>query len=167
MNLSGMSKAVPVTLLGLLLTLSGCQQAPLQTAALPAAVQVVPGVSPLGIVPTDTERRILLTVQFGFDEYSIRPESSQTLNNLVAAMKDQRLRGVSYEINGHTDLRGNLAHNIALSALRAKSVSNYLRDSGVQVPPIRAQGFGPLQLLYAAEPFNPGNRRVEIIALGP
>jgi flagellar motor protein MotB len=51
--------------------------------------------------------------------------------------------------------------------MRAKSVSDFLRHSGVQVPPIKAQGFGPLQLLYPSEPFNTGNRRVEIVALGP
>jgi outer membrane protein OmpA-like peptidoglycan-associated protein len=80
---------------------------------------------------------------------------------------DQRLHGVSYEINGHTDLRGSLSHNIALSALRAKSVSEFLRNSGVQSSPIRAQGFGPLQLLCPTEPFNPANRRVEVVAIGP
>ena len=72
-----------------------------------------------------------------------------------------------HEINGHTDLGGNFAHNIALSAMRAKSESDFLKNNGVHVPPIRAQGFGPLQLLYPSEPFNTGNRRVEIVALGP
>jgi outer membrane protein OmpA-like peptidoglycan-associated protein len=115
--------------------------------------------------PAYPERRILLSIQFGFNDYSIRPESFATLNNLVAALLDERLRGLSYEINGHTDLTGNFGHNIALSAMRSKSVSNYLRDKGVQTPPIRAQGFGPLQLLYPTQPFNPENRRVEVIAI--
>jgi outer membrane protein OmpA-like peptidoglycan-associated protein len=159
-------KAAILPLVGLLVALCGCQQAALNVAAMPTVVKIAPA-SPPAVGPTYAERRILLTIQFGFDEYAIRPDSFPTLDNLAVALNDERLRGVSYEINGHTDLRGNFAHNIALSALRAKSVSNYLRDNGVQNPPIRAQGFGPLQLLYLAKPFNPGNRRVEIVAIGP
>jgi outer membrane protein OmpA-like peptidoglycan-associated protein len=152
---------------GLLGLLSGCQQVPRQREVAPAAFQVVPAPPVLAVGSTIAERRILLTVQFGFDDYSILPASYPLLNNLVTALKDDRMRGVSYEINGHTDLRGKFAHNIVLSAQRAKSVSNYLRKGGVQAPPIRAQGFGPLQLLYPAQPFNPGNRRVEVVATGP
>jgi outer membrane protein OmpA-like peptidoglycan-associated protein len=117
--------------------------------------------------PTSADRKILLTVQFGLGKYSIRADSLPTLYSLAVALKDERLRGVSYEIDGHTDLRGSFAYNIALSALRAKSVSNFLRNHRVQVPPIRAQGFGPLQLLYPTDPFNPNNRRVEVVAVGP
>jgi outer membrane protein OmpA-like peptidoglycan-associated protein len=148
--------------LGLLLTLSGCQKPPPMVA-----LATIPAPPPVVIAPQYSERRILLSVQFGFDEYSISPASATTLNNLATALNDVRLRGVSYEINGHTDLRGNFSHNIALSALRAKSISDFLRKSGVQLPPIRTQGFGPLQLLYLDQPFNPENRRVEVIALGP
>jgi outer membrane protein OmpA-like peptidoglycan-associated protein len=151
----------------LLAALSGCQQAPRQIGPAPAVFQAVPAPPVLAVAPANAERRILVTVQFGLNDYSILPEAYPLLNNLVAALKDERLRGVSYEINGHTDLSGKFAHNVALSAKRAKSVSNYLRNGGVQIPPIRAQGFGPLQLLYPTEPFRPGNRRVEIIAIGP
>jgi outer membrane protein OmpA-like peptidoglycan-associated protein len=132
-----------------------------------AALPTIPPPPVLAIASSHAERRILLSVQFGFDDYSIRPDSFATLNNLAAALKDERLHGTAYEINGHTDLRGNFSHNIALSALRAKAVSEFLRNSGVQDPPIRAQGFGPLQLLYPDQPFDPENRRVEVIAIGP
>jgi outer membrane protein OmpA-like peptidoglycan-associated protein len=166
MKSTRMSKAACRSALGALVWLSGCQPPP-KLAVLPAAVETFPAPTALAPAPAYTERRILLSVQFGFDKSSINPESMQTLNNLAAAMKDQRLRGVSYEINGHTDLGGNFAHNIALSAMRATAVSHFLRDSGVQFPPIRSQGFGPLQLLYPAQPFRPENRRVEIVATGP
>jgi outer membrane protein OmpA-like peptidoglycan-associated protein len=166
MKLVRISKAALLPMFGLLVVVSGCQQAPLNVAPLSTVVKVVPAPSPVA-GPIFAERRILLTIPFGFDKYAIRPDSIPTVDNLAAALKDERLRGVSYEINGHTDLHGNFAHNIALSALRAKSVSDFLRDRGVQSPPIRAQGFGPLQLLYMTDPFNPGNRRVEIVAIGP
>jgi len=142
---------------------SACQQVP-QTAV--SGLQLIPAPATVAVVPGIAERRILLTVQFDFDQYTIRSDSFETLNNLAIALNDPHLQSLSYEINGHTDLKGNFSHNIALSALRAKSVSDYLRGHGVLIPPIRAQGFGPLQLLYPTEPFNPGNRRVEVIALG-
>jgi outer membrane protein OmpA-like peptidoglycan-associated protein len=131
-----------------------------------SGLQLIPAPATVAVVPGIAERRILLTVQFDFDQYTIRSDSFETLNNLAIALNDPHLQSLSYEINGHTDLKGNFSHNIALSALRAKSVSDYLRGHGVLIPPIRAQGFGPLQLLYPTEPFNLGNRRVEVIALG-
>jgi len=131
-----------------------------------SGLQLIPAPATVAVVPGIAERRILLTVQFDFDQHTIRSDSFETLNNLAIALNDPHLQSLSYEINGHTDLKGNFSHNIALSALRAKSVSDYLRGHGVLIPPIRAQGFGPLQLLYPTEPFNPGNRRVEVVALG-
>lgn len=154
-------RRMPVTLLVLL---SACQQLP-QVSTTP--FQIVPAPAPLSGGQFTSERRILVTVNFAFDQFLIRSDSFPTLSNLATALNDPRLRGASYEINGHTDLKGNLAHNIALSALRAKSVSDFLRDHGVQTPPIRAQGFGPLQLLYPTEPYDPRNRRVEVVAIGP
>jgi outer membrane protein OmpA-like peptidoglycan-associated protein len=150
-----------VHLLGPLALLSACQQAPR-----PEAFPAVAPPQPLAMMPAYAERRILVSVQFGYGDSSIRQESIPVLDALAEALKSERLRGVSYEINGHTDLRGNFAYNIALSGLRAKSVSDYLRTHSVEVPPIRAQGFGPLQLLHPHQPFNPENRRVEIVALG-
>lgn len=160
---SGRLMLLLLTAVNLAGVLAGCQRAPPKAEAL----LTVPAPPLLAVASSHAERRILLNVQFGFDDYSIRPDSFATLNNLAAALKDERLRGTAYEVNGHTDLSGNFAHNIALSALRAKAVSNYLRKSGVQAPPIRAQGFGPLQLLYIDQPFSVENRRVEVIAIGP
>jgi len=146
----------------LLALLTACQH----TAQMQAFPTIAPP-QPAAMVPTYVERRILVSVQFGFNDASIRPESVPVLNALAQALNNERLRGVSYEINGHTDLSGNFANNVALSGLRAKSVSDYLRTHRVESPPIRAQGFGPLQLLHPHHPFSPENRRVEIVALGP
>ncbi|PPQ34639.1 hypothetical protein CCS01_10015 [Rhodopila globiformis] len=161
--------ALPVArLLGPLVLLAACQRVPPPAPPLPQAFPIVAAPQPPAApAPAYTERRILVSIRFGFGDFSIRPESIPVLNALVEALNDARLRGVAYEINGHTDLRGNFAYNISLSYLRAKAVSDYLRSHGVMSPPIRAQGFGPLQLLYPQRPFSPENRRVEIVALGP
>ena len=116
---------------------------------------------------TSTERRIMLTVNFDFDSHTIRPDGYQVLDNLSAALVNERLRGVTFEINGHTDIVGRLGYNLGLSMLRAGAVVDYLAARGVPGNAMRAQGFGPLRL---ADPNNPAsgvNRRVEVVAVGP
>lgn len=73
------------------------------------------------------------------------------------------MRGSFAEINGHTDVGGQVGHDLALSYPRARSVMSYLRAKGVPPPMMRAQGFGSLQLLDAADPTAAVNRRVEIV----
>lgn len=114
-----------------------------------------------------TERRIMLTVNFDFDSYRVRPESYAVLDNVAVALVDQRLRGATFEINGHTDITGRLGYNLGLSMLRAGAVVDYLSARGVPPASMRAQGFGPLQLLDPANPASGVNRRVEIVAIGP
>ena len=81
------------------------------------------------------------------------------------AMNDRRLAGYHFDINGHTDITGRLAYNIALSILRAEAVVDYLASRGVPRDVMRAQGFGPLQLLDPANPRSGVNRRVEIVSI--
>jgi OOP family OmpA-OmpF porin len=114
-----------------------------------------------------TERRALLTINFAFDSYEILPDSYPLLDNIAGALQDERMRGAFAEINGHTDVTGRFGYNMALSYLRAKAVMNYLAARGVPWSVMRAQGFGPLQLLDTAVPTDPANRRVEIVAVGP
>lgn len=143
--------------------------APLVSACQPAT-QPVPAVAPLIVgqapPPPPAERRVILTINFRLNSFEIDRSSLPLVANLAAALSDERLRGATFEVNGHTDASGRLAHNIALSFLRATAVVDSLHSRGVRHATIRAQGFGPLQLLHEAEPFSPGNRRVEVIAFG-
>ena len=111
-----------------------------------------------------TEHRLLLTVNFATGSHQILPDSDSTLNNLANALKDDRMRGYFVEINGHTDVSGQVGYNMALSYLRARAVMSYLAARGVPPPIMRAQGFGSLQLLNSANPTDPANRRVEIVS---
>ncbi|WP_187830345.1 OmpA family protein [Siccirubricoccus phaeus] len=149
-------------LLCLLALLAGCRAAgpPAAPAAIP--VQAAPVLMPARV---PAERRILLTIHFQRDSYEIDDASMRLVANLAAALADERLRGAGFEVNGHTDVSGRLARNLSLSFLRANAVVEQLHARGVRHATIRAQGFGPLQLLTPSEPANPGNRRVEIIAL--
>ncbi len=111
------------------------------------------------------ERRLIANVNFGFDSYRIRPDSFALLDNAAVALNDPQLAGLTFEINGHTDVIGRLAYNISLSGLRANAVVDYLAARGVPRERMRAQGFGPLQPLDGYSPASPQNRRVEIVAL--
>ena len=111
------------------------------------------------------ERRIVGAVSFDFDSYRIRPESFALLDNAALALNDPQLSGLRFEINGHTDISGRLAYNIALSMLRATAVADYLAAHGVPPGRMRPQGFGPLQPFDAYNLRSPANRRVEIVAL--
>jgi outer membrane protein OmpA-like peptidoglycan-associated protein len=137
----------------LLIVLAACQP--------PAAPPPAPSVA------TVPDRRLLLTINFDFDSHTIRPTSYPQLDYVAVALNDERLRGVRFDINGHTDIIGRLGYNIALSQLRADAVMDYLMARGVPPDVMHPQGFGPLALLDKVNPTNPANRRVEIVAIGP
>jgi outer membrane protein OmpA-like peptidoglycan-associated protein len=116
-------------------------------------------------VPTTPDRIVMLTVNFNFDSYAIRSESYALLDNVAMALNDRRLAGYHFDINGHTDIIGRLAYNIALSQLRAGAVASYLAARGVPRETMHVQGFGPLNLLDPGNPAGPANRRVEIVSV--
>ena len=136
----------------LLAGLAGCAQpaVPVYDASAPAPV---------------FERRVFPNINFDFDSYRIRPDNYAQLDSIAAALNDPALSGLRFEINGHTDVIGRLGYNISLSGLRATAVVDYLSARGVPRERMRAQGFGPLQLLDGFNPRSPANRRVEIVAL--
>ena len=111
------------------------------------------------------ERRVFPQINFDFNSYRIRPDNYLQLDNVAAALNDPALAGMRFEINGHTDVTGRLGYNISLSMLRAASVVDYLAVRGVPRERMRAQGFGPLELLPGYPPRSPQQRRVEIVAL--
>jgi OOP family OmpA-OmpF porin len=109
-------------------------------------------------------RSIILTINFQRNSWTISNESKAALDNVATAMRDQRLAGTRYLIQGHTDVTGRLGHNMALSKLRAAAVSDYLVSRGVDRSVLTSEGFGPLRLADTANPKSPANRRVEIVA---
>ncbi|MCB4822025.1 OmpA family protein [Roseicella aerolata] len=117
--------------------------------------------------PAPAERRVLLSLPFRLDSYALAPSAAPLLDNLAAALRDERLRGARVEVNGHSDARGRFAWNLALSFLRASAVVEALAARGAPTAGMRAQGFGPLQPLRPEDPFSPANRRVEVVVTGP
>lgn len=77
---------------------------------------------------------------FDTNKASIKPESFETLNNLVEMLNYKPM--VKIEIGGHTDNVGGEALNLKLSEDRAKSVKTYLEKQGIKGDRLKAVGYG-------------------------
>jgi OmpA-OmpF porin, OOP family len=95
----------------------------------------------------------------------IRPESTPTLKEMMAMLKDHpelRLR-----IEGHTDNVGNAPMNQTLSEKRAAAVKAFLCDNGIDTGRLETAGFGPGKPVATNETpeGRQQNRRVELVKL--
>ena len=70
-----------------------------------------------------------------------------------------------FRVEGHTDARGSMAHNEALSTRRARGVVDLLIARGVAGDRLEAVGKGFAELLDPAEPHAARNRRVRVRVL--
>ena len=95
----------------------------------------------------------------------ILPESNTTLD-VIADLLDQCSQ-TSFDVEGHTDNRGSVSYNDALSKARAKAVVASLEQRGVPSVQLSAKGYGELRPI--AENDTPEglamNRRVVFTAL--
>ncbi|MFP4471278.1 MAG: OmpA family protein [Bacteroidales bacterium] len=99
---------------------------------------------------------------FGFDEYSLRAETRDDLDELAETLNkydDTRIL-----IEGHTDSRGTKSYNMKLSLNRAQSVENYLTENGVNGRRMSVKGYGETQPVASndTERGRQKNRRVQI-----
>jgi outer membrane protein OmpA-like peptidoglycan-associated protein len=127
----------------------------------------------LQVKETATEIRIELAtdVLFDFDKSTLKPEAATALHNVAEIIQDKG-KGNTVRIEGHTDGKGNASYNQELSERRAESVRRWLaqKEGLIQVK-MTTQGFG------ASKPVAPNtkpdgsddpegrqkNRRVEIV----
>ncbi|WP_107993548.1 OmpA family protein [Neisseria elongata] len=106
-------------------------------------------------------------VLFDFDKHDIRPDASDILDKLSAALTQvEQIKSI--EIGGHTDAKGSDDYNLALSDRRANAVVQALQSRGVTTS-MSATGYGESKPVATNEvngKDNPAgrqlNRRVEI-----
>ena len=84
------------------------------------------------------------------------------LSSLVEAMKNDRLAGIKFKVEGHTDAQGSEQHNLKLSQSRAESVIAYMSDQGIDKERLVGEGKGFSELLVPDKPKAAENRRVRI-----
>ena len=113
-----------------------------------------------------TQRGFVVTlgdVLFEVDRAELKPGAARTLDQLAAALNDDRRSTISIE--GHTDSTGNPLHNVDLSLHRADAVKSYLVQRGVDPARITTQGMGQDYPVAsnATEAGRQQNRRVEVV----
>ncbi len=105
---------------------------------------------------------VLDNVEFDFGKATLRPESYQTLDDLVDYLKRKPHERI--EIGGHTDNIGKAAKNLALSLERAKSIVAYLIAKGISTDRLEAKGYGADEPIEEndTEEGRQKNRRTEV-----
>lgn len=91
---------------------------------------------------TEGEIAVLQQVQFKTNSDAILPESDALLGEVAGVLREHG-ELTQIEIQGHTDNRGNPAHNKGLSQRRAQSVLRWLTTRGrIEAGRLTARGYG-------------------------
>ncbi len=97
--------------------------------------------APIEVKAIEPEATIVLNnIFFDFDKSVLKPESFPELNRIVTLMQERSTMTV--EIGGHADSTGPDDYNMALSGRRAKAVSDYLTEHGVDKSRVSTVAYG-------------------------
>ena len=104
---------------------------------------------------------VIQGIEFDRDKASIRPSSSEALNNSAGVLT--QYPSLRVLIIGHTDDTGGRDKNVKLSKERAESVKDYLVSKGIEPSRIQTRGAGPDEPLdsNATAAGRQRNRRIE------
>jgi outer membrane protein OmpA-like peptidoglycan-associated protein len=103
-------------------------------------------------------------VVFAFDSVQLTPQARVQLNTIAEGIRLTE-GTIKVVIEGHTDAKGSMSYNEALSLRRAAAVRDYLVGTkGLSVKLLLVEGLGPRKLLDPKDPLNPRNRRVQFRA---
>lgn len=87
-----------------------------------------------------TKPNMVENIFYDFDKATLRPESRTALDQLAQMLRDNP--NITVEMASHTDRKGTDDYNVNLSLRRAKSVVDYLVESGINPDRLQAQGYG-------------------------
>lgn len=113
--------------------------------------------------PAQAEKQYL-NIHFAFNQFDVQKEFESELVKLVSVLKKSESK---IQLNGHTDSDGPEWYNQKLSASRAKSVSQFLIQHGIEASRINTRGYGESKPIASNDtPQNKYlNRRVEVLIL--
>ena len=77
---------------------------------------------------------------YDFDKATLRPESAEALDKLVALLEENP--NVTIELSAHCDYKGSAEYNKRLSQRRAESVVKYLIEHGIASDRLTPVGYG-------------------------
>lgn len=112
--------------------------------------------------------RILQQVNFRTDsDVIVGRQSFQVLDSVISILR--AMSNLSVDVQGHTDDRGDAAHNLDLSNRRALSVRRYLTEHGIVESRLEGHGFGPNCPLIpgSSRAARSANRRVQFVIVTP
>lgn len=137
----------------------------------PQSRSMQPDIKPRGITNTEAipeeAPSMNLNINFEFDSAALTSEGRVLVGNLGRALKDPRLIGQKFIIEGHTDGKGTDAYNKFLSERRAEAVKKELiAQHGADASRVEAIGYGKSQLLDKANADSWVNRRVKVVNKG-
>jgi len=91
-------------------------------------------------LPSITAPVLIDNIFYDFDKATLRPESAEALDKLVALLNENP--NVTIELSAHTDNRGSDQYNERLSQRRAETVVNYLIEHGIATDRLTPKGYG-------------------------
>jgi outer membrane protein OmpA-like peptidoglycan-associated protein len=110
--------------------------------------------------------RIVLdeVILFDFDRDDLKALGESALAKIKATVIDDHPRA-HLVVEGHTDIRGSVDYNLALSTRRAEAVAEWLKRHGISPARLEIRGYGKSRPKYAgtSEEDHARNRRVEIV----
>jgi OmpA-OmpF porin, OOP family len=107
-----------------------------------------------------------LLITFETNSAQLTARSKEQLDVVAAALKNDRLKDFSFEVEGHADARGAADANKLLSQQRAESVRAYLVGShSISEPRLRAVGKGDTEPMNTRDVAAAENRRVTITTI--
>jgi len=116
--------------------------APIEPVVVPAPV-VAPAPPVAPSVPAEM-RGVPSLVHFALDKHDLAPASRRVLDALVDSLRN--FGDVQVTLEGHTDVRGSVAYNQALSGRRVDAVRRYVESKGIAASRIRIAALGKSQL---------------------
>lgn len=105
-----------------------------------------------------------MEIYFDYNSARLNEQSLPKLKELGDALSDEKLKGETFMIAGHTDAVGSDGYNQTLSEQRALSVRQYLLEKhNLDISKLIAIGYGEEQLKLPDTPNAGDNRRVQVV----
>lgn len=112
----------------------------------------------------DGQDKVLASIQFGFDEFTVSGAERGKLDQVVNYMNNNPNAKVVAE--GHTDWYGTTEYNLGLGDRRANAVKDYLVRQGISPTRVEVLSLGELEAdpdLPKTDPNVIDDRRVDVI----
>lgn len=144
--------------------------APMVEGPVPVAVTVTDGrgasasdVVTIQVVRTADKSIALDDIHFDFDRYSLRPEATRMLGEVVQLL--QKEPALRFEMEGHTCNIGTPEYNLALGERRATAVRDYFVSRGIAADRLSTVSYGEERPKYenAREETRRLNRRAVLV----